>query len=601
MSETQETYTYQGGEKVVLRKRPDQLVVRALPGALREAGFGAAEQMSSASSRLVCRPEDLEDTMVRARAMAVTHHAYEREETGEEFLLTDRIFVRFGTALSSEEVAAFAGRYGLIQLETLSDRDCLFQLTDHTGMNPVKLVVRLTETAEEVDLAEHDLNVRIETYQPLIPNDTFYRRQWHLHGALDHPQVDPRASSGCEQAWQALGGFGDAQVVVAVTDDGCRLDHGDFNGPDKFAGWGYFRGTRLINDKDVDAEPANMYQAGANHGTSCAGVVAGEVDGALTVGAAPGCRLLPIKWESTGVGRLAISGSKLRTALDFLADKVDVMSNSWATVPTTFWPTVVTERITALARDGGRRGKGIVFLWAAGNANCPISHVASVDVPYTSGWDKGANGAWRWIGVKTARLFTNSLVELPGVLHVAAVASNAHRSHYSNYGSGIGLSAPSSNAHAYSRLRVPGLRVTTATGTTSGVTARFGGTSSATPLVAGVAALVISADPALGAEEVIAILKHTASKDLSFESYARTTPTSYDGDTSWDVSPVAPFDSGEFQDLGLPEGSWSPWFGHGRVDAAAAVSEALQGGGAAPASAGAGPSPDPDPSGNGGV
>jgi hypothetical protein len=40
-----------------------------------------------------------------------------------------------------------------------------------------------------------------------------------------------------------------------------------------------------------------MYQAGSNHGTSCAGVIAGEVDALLTVGTAPGCLLLPVKWE----------------------------------------------------------------------------------------------------------------------------------------------------------------------------------------------------------------------------------------------------------------------------------------------------------------
>jgi subtilisin-like proprotein convertase family protein len=45
--------------------------------------------------------------------------------------------------------------------------------------------------------------------------------------------------------------------------------------------------------------------------------------------------------------------------------------------------------------------------------------------------------------------------------------------------------------------------------------------------------------------------------------------------TAWDVSPVSPFDSGTFTDTGAPEGSWSPWFGHGRVDAHAVVAEAL--------------------------
>jgi subtilisin-like proprotein convertase family protein len=48
-----------------------------------------------------------------------------------------------------------------------------------------------------------------------------------------------------------------------------------------------------------------------------------------------------------------------------------------------------------------------------------------------------------------------------------------------------------------------------------------------------------------------------------------------DSDTSWDVSPIAPFDSGEFTDIGSDDGTWSPWFGYGKVDALEAVRAAL--------------------------
>jgi len=229
-----------------------------------------------------------------------------------------------------------------------------------------------------------------------------------------------------------------------------------------------------------------------------------------------------------------------------------------------------------LAISGGRRGKGIVFLWAAGNENCPIQHDATIDVPHDDGWQQNTDGSWRWVGVSTTNNFRAYLVGLPGVEPVAALASNARRSHYSNYGTGVGICAPSSNSHAYHRLTVTGLGITTTTGTQGGVTESFGGTSSATPLVAGIAALVISANPTLSAREVISLLKRTAAKNLSTEAYPKTPPANYDLTPTWDVSPVAPFDSGTFTDIGSSDGSWSPWFGHGRVDAAAAVVEALR-------------------------
>ena len=286
--------------------------------------------------------------------------------------------------------------------------------------------------------------------------------------------------------------LGSADVVVGVTDDGCKLSHQDFDSVGKFANWGYFRGERLINSTDIDAQPSQMYKTGANHGTSCAGVIAGEADAVLTVGAAPGCRLLPIQWESDGPF-LLISDSKLLTALNFVADKVDVLSNSWGSAPTALWSVQVVNRITELAKTGGRRNRGIVFLWAAGNENCPIQHSATVDVPYSNGWRP--DGSRVWVGVKKSRQFRNNLVGIPGLMHVAALASNARRSHYSNYGTGIMICAPTNNVHDYRRLTVGGLGVTTTTGDSGGTTNSFGGTSSATPLLAGVAALTISANP----------------------------------------------------------------------------------------------------------
>lgn len=573
MSNSNKAYTYRGGQKVELDKSPDQMVIRTLPENLYDSAITASKKVSSASTRINTSESDLESLMQRSRNIAPTHHAYYESDTGSEFLITDRIFVTFKEILSDEQIDEFAGRYGLVKQAVYSDRDFLFQLTNHTGMNPVKLVVKLMEEDALVDVAEHDLNQRLGTYQFSIPVDPEYSKQWHLHTDLNDPDYDPRACTLCEESWRMLNDFGSEEVVIAVSDDGCKLDHHDFDSAEKFASWGYFRGERLITAADIDAEPDEMYLQGSNHGTSCCGVIGGEIDAMLTVGAAAGSQLLPIQWESSGPS-LFISDSKLLTALNYIADKADVMSNSWGGVPTSLWALPVINRIKTLAVSGGRRGKGIVFLWAAGNENCLINHTASQDVPYDHGI-KVQGGSLVWVGVKTTRVFRNNLVGIPGVMHIAALASTAKRSHYSNYGPGIGLCASSSNSHAYYRMTVRGLGITTTTGESTGVTNQFGGTSSATPLVAGIAALTISANPELTALEVISILKQTASKDLDLTGYPRTPPASFNTDTSWDVSPIAPFSNGDFINNGDPEGTWSPWFGHGRVDAEAAVAEAI--------------------------
>ena len=83
-------------------------------------------------------------------------------------------------------------------------------------------------------------------------------------------------------------------------------------------------------------------------------------------------------------------------------------------------------------------------------------------------------------------------------------------------------------------------------------TSDFGGTSSATPTVAGVAALVLSRNPALSAAEVKTLLERTADK------------TGFDF-----VSETPVNESGQFDD------GFSLWFGHGKVNAHKAVLAAL--------------------------
>lgn len=569
-----EYYTYRNGVKLSLDKSPDSFVVRATGDAVSPLGLGEGQRVSTASTRLSVKPGELEQKMAVARGISPSHHSYRNSETGADFLVTDRIYIRANSASSVDAVAA---ENGLLIVERLGDSECVAQLTDATGMNPVKLVVKLTEHDDRVELAENDLNYRMELSEFSVPvvSDGSYDRQWHLHGRSSSPQVAPIASSNCEAAWERLKGFGSPSVVIGVTDDGCRLDHQDFDSPNKFAGWAYFQGNRLVSREDIEADASQMYEPGANHGTACAGVAAAEVDGKLTVGAAPGCRLLPIKWPSSGAS-LFIGDLRLRRALDYLADKVDILSNSWGNPLDGSVGAMVQSRIEQLSTSGGRRGRGIVFLWAAGNENCPINHSGTVDIPYDQGVEAGARGLV-WRGVSTARTFRHPLSQLPGVLYVGALASTGQRAHYSNYGTGLALCAPSSNGHTYLRMAVAGLGVTTASGDArAAVDSGFGGTSSATPLVAGIAALVISARPDISALEVVSVLKRSASKNLSLEGYPRTPPAAFDPDPSWDVSPVAPFADGAFRSDGQDKhGSWSPWFGYGKVDAEAAVSAVL--------------------------
>jgi subtilisin-like proprotein convertase family protein len=160
------------------------------------------------------------------------------------------------------------------------------------------------------------------------------------------------------------------------------------------------------------------------------------------------------------------------------------------------------------------------------------------------------------------------------VITVAASTSLNRKAAYSNWGPEVSVCAPSNNAPP--GVGLPGLgyvstppEVTSATPglgvlTTDRLgsagydethyTDTFGGTSSACPLVAGVAALVLSANPRLTAQEVRQILEQTADKIV---------------------------DPNPDPQLGLQKGTYEAkgrcdWFGYGKVNAAKAVQAAVQ-------------------------
>jgi subtilisin-like proprotein convertase family protein len=202
-----------------------------------------------------------------------------------------------------------------------------------------------------------------------------------------------------------------------------------------------------------------------------------------------------------------------------------------------------------------------VIIFASGNANRPTNGVIR-----ESGWPNNAlSGNVKWFSGFSAH---------PDVIAVSSCTSLNRKAAYSNWGPDISVCAPSNNAPPGVGLPsigfvatppqlnefTPGLGiVTTDRSGSDGYTldnytpdrgeAAFGGTSSACPLVAGVAALVLSAHPGLTAREVRQILEQTTDKIV-------------------DKTPDPQF--------GIVKGTYEAsgrcdWFGYGKVNAAKAV------------------------------
>lgn len=537
-------YLWRGGKRIPLEKESDRFTLmpsspRQLEELRRIPGVRAIERVTNEVFKVETTSTERDTAMATARSESfrgVVHHAYRpSDSTGTIYYLTDRILVRFKPGTSAARVNTLLEKYKLNVLRDYEqlERTCLVQVTSSSGENPLKIANRLAEEAV-VDYAEPNLVNRFQA--SFIPPDGYFRRQWHL-SARNGAQLLAEASVDAPEAWDVTRGR--RAVVVAVIDDGFDLSHPDFQGDGK-----------VVFPRDYvdgDSNPFPEASAADYHGTPCAGVAIAESNGRGVVGVAHGCAFMPVRFP------LSADDDTLISIFEEVCRNADVVSCSWGPPPV-YAPlaTAFADTLTRLAQSGGPRGKGCVICFAAGNYNAPLKDLNN---PGGVVWRDGS-GFLR----TTHGPILNGLAAHPSVIAVAASTSLNRHAAYSNWGAEITVCAPSNNFHPLDQNQfVPGRGIWTTDNEAFGqgftahsrYTGRFGGTSSATPLTAGIAALVISANPGLTTAQVKDVLQTTAEKIVD------NTPDIVSGATR-----------------GSYAQGHSDWFGYGKVNAAAAVREA---------------------------
>jgi len=343
----------------------------------------------------------------------------------------------------------------------------------------LQIASRLT-AANGVTSAVPDLHLaRTRHAIDIPPDDPRYPGQWYLK----------RLS--IEKAW-ALS-TGDANTKVVVIDDGCDMDHPDLR--DKFVG------GRDVIDEDDDPSYAPDLPNNA-HGTQCAGLVGASTDnGVGMAGVCPECSLLCVRLLPATEDK-GVPVSADIAAFDYAFEQgASVVSNSWGFSESQPVPAPLRAVVEKLHNDG-RDGLGTLVVFAAGNENRVIA--------------------------------SNELAAIRGVLTVGAINTLDEAAQFSNRGASLGVAAPAGTITT---------DISGADGENDGdYTDLFGGTSSACPVVAGVAGLVMSARKDMSAADVLALLEDTA----------RRAPFAQPGSDGHDVT-----------------------YGYGIVDPAAALRSAL--------------------------
>ncbi|MEA5551838.1 S8 family serine peptidase [Anabaena cylindrica UHCC 0172] len=542
-----------GGEELILEKALNRFTIRPPanfpPGQFSQV-TGSVWRRTIPRAKLelfTVEPGYLETAMSQARAdenVAFASHVYKfKDNPGTYVYLSDQITIQFATWVDSAKINTIANTFSLIEDQPVLGlpNTFVFLISKQATENPIKITNQL-QALPEVLAAEP--NIFIQQEPNYKPNDSLYSQQWYLNHNSGN-QLGVGSHISVEQAWDITRGV--RSVVVAVVDDSFDLNHPDFQGMGKVVA------PQDLKENDFIPLPDEKE---TSHGTACAGIAVAEENGTGIVGVAPGCALMPIR--TTGF----LDDESIEDIFNWAINKgASVISCSWGASAVYFPLSLRQKSAITRAATQGRNGKGCVILFAAGNANRPVSGTVN-----EQNWPKNIlAGKTNWL---------SGFAIHPDVIAVSASTSLNKKAAYSNWGDNISVCAPSNNAPPGMWFQETGFVYTqpTITSSLSGLgifttdqlgaagynpgnfTNNFGGTSSATPVVAGVAALILSANADLTAQQVHRILQETTDKIVDPEADPQ---------------------------LGLRGGTYDSnghclWFGYGKVNAAKAVRVAQQ-------------------------
>ena len=446
------------------------------------------------------------DKVRKAKDIDVGTHVYVAEGSNKPMVPTGEIIIVFEEGTSEEEQQLVFEEFYLDLVERRDAQNVIAKVSSKSP-NPIK-VASFLQKISLVQRAEPDLDALLDEYAVRLPNDQLLSHQWHFRNSgriVDtHHLTKKGADAKIIDAWNQLGNMGSSSVVVAVIDNGFDLSHPDLK-------------HKVHRPFDLWSQSSSVLQGDArfSHGTPCASLAIASSNGSGMVGVAPNAKFMPVSGTS-------FSLRATEQMFDYcIRNGADIISCSWGTTDPNFSLSPMKEAAISKAAREGRNGKGCIILFAAGNENKDMLSFYATH---------------------------------PDVIAVAATTSKDTHASYSNRGRQISVAAPSNGdwpiiaARAWwdpgTTRRGTGAFKYWADGKSRGDRYKhFGGTSGATPIVAGICALMLSANPNLTAKEVKQILQSTADKVGNSWEYVQGYSTKY---------------------------------GYGRVNAAKAVAEAIR-------------------------
>ncbi len=420
---------------------------------------------------------------------------------GKDVVIDEGFYVKLKPGTSYNQLTNVAGQYNCIidKAYAYNNKTYLLKAGSINKYDGLKMANLFFETGL-FDYAEPDFRL-LEGLQS-TPNDPLFNLQWSAvnTGAANQGSGTVGADIDLDEAWDIT--TGNAAIKIAVLDEGVQRTHPDLINNISPLGFGLLAGNATTGD---------ILASTRSHGTSCAGIIAAEANNNIGIaGVAPLSKLIPVNITVNTTGTFGTS-AQIAQGLDWAWNEggADILSNSWGGGTASSLVQDAIRRAVTL----GRGGKGAIVVFASGNNDAGLSNPAIF--PETI-----AVGAMSMCYQRKSGASCDNETFWGG-----------------NYGTGLDIAAP-------------GVRIATTRNTGTGTAPNldynltFNGTSSATPIVSGVAALVLSINSNYTQAQVREIIERSAKKVGAYV-YAPT--------------------------VGQPNGSWTSELGHGMVNAKNAV------------------------------
>jgi len=400
----------------------------------------------------------------------ISNHSTASIKSPQKRLTTDHWAVRLAPGSDPDQTANEMGAINVGQIASLPNT-YLFTIPNSASLTLVTRT-RFKKKSTVVWTQQQVRRWRFLKTSPLF-TDPIYPDQWHLSNSGQHGGT-PDEDAHIVPAWES--GINGKGIVIGIVDDGLQHKHPDLS-PNYLSSL-----SHDFNDNDSDPSPflGSMYVSGDSHGTAVAGVAAArENNDSCGVGAAYRASLAGLRLLAS-----EISDADEAQCLSYMRDSIDIYNNSWGPSDGGGIEGPGPLVLAALEDNvkNGRNGLGNIYVFAAGNGLQSSDNV---------NYDGYANQRF--------------------VIAVSAVDQYGKQSYYSEPGACILICAPSEGSRV-------GIYTTDLMGSygydySGDCTGTFGGTSSAAPLVSGIIALVLEANPMLTWRDVQHILVKSAEKN----------------------------------------------------------------------------------------